>query len=423
MAFKREKFKASSVGSMQEQQKEVESKLPSNNNNRAGYVNLQEGVNRLRFYPAHPAQKSDAFLFPKMTHWLHVPVQVEQKDKTFKTEIQKKPIFNSRIHGNTIKDIVEEYIAFAQKIVVEEEMSEEEGKKFLSPITAFGGKYNLKGQLKWVGFADHTFNKKTTFGRIELSTGVKDAMNKIAASSDDAEDVIETDPFTDPDDGRCLLVDYDKQENQKVKDPKKFYSATIDFKKTTPLTDEQLEEFEKQQPLESQLKDCYTRKDFELALEGLRYLDGIEFKELGSENYGFFDDPEFQAIVNEVASYYSDEPSNEEEESPLPKKESTKKAAEKKSDSSDNDDLPFDIPLEEMSRQQLKGVIRREQLSVQVQPSHSEEDLVEMIKIERKIKETQSNEEEEEVEEELSNRTSRRASRGEGRKFVDEDEE
>ena len=97
--------------------------------------------------------------------------------------------------------------------------------------------------------------------------------------SEDPNDVIVTDCFSDPNDGLSLIITRQKDKNGKWENilnkrefnPKKFKSWD-EFIATERITDEQLMELEKAPSLKSLYKS-YKRSDFELALKGLQIFD------------------------------------------------------------------------------------------------------------------------------------------------------
>lgn len=425
MAFNRKAFRGSKVSDIKKQQDDLNSKVNTgNSNNRPNYLNLVEGRNRVRIFPAHPDSKTGLFCFPRTVHYLEVSVSY-QKDGKEVNEIKKKPIFNSVVHGETAKDIIDSYISIARKIAYEDIQDDQERAKFLRPIDDF--KEGIKAKTKWIVFANLYDEKGAfSFGRLELPTTVKDKMNEISMASDDPDDVIETDPFTDPDEGRCIIIEYDKQLTlpQNKRDPKKYYSAALEWKKATPLTDEELEKFSELESLEKSYHLAYRRKDFLMAVEGLRRFDSQIRKELNNEAYNIFDTDEWIEVLAEIDAYYPEDEDDtedidhEEDEMEVEEKATTSsrkqqvidKQSKKSAEVEEESDMPWDKPLKKMSRSELKALIRLENLDIKVIPNHSEADIVEMILEARELQASEqgSDEEEEDVEQELERRTSRR---------------
>lgn len=311
---KRKKLEAKPISVVQEQEKEVNQKV-GKRNNRAGYVDIDEGDNKLRLYPAHPGTAS--WMYPCVTYF--VPVYKENK------ELGVKPVFNSKVHGNTEKDIVEEY----RKFLREETLGHLEGpalEEALKPIER-NGKFNLSPKTDWICYADkYSNNKKVDFGRAKFTPGTKNKMEGLTAIEDPDQPIV-LDPFTDQDDGIALILNYNPKAKTKdgKKDYKNFYTPSLEQRQIdkfkfeyvpTPLTEKEIDEFLKVDTLESMYKNCYRLKDFNLALSGLEIIDN-ECK------FGVLRDPRFLKIVEEIRNYYPEGEEEEEEGDELDKLDRT----------------------------------------------------------------------------------------------------
>ena len=142
-----------------------------------------------------------------------------------------------------------------------------------------------------------------------------DALNRMAFS-EDPDDAIEVDPYTDVDEGLPILVTYRKNPNKKKGE--NFYEVSFPKKvKARALTDEEIEYFMGLKPL-SEVLGTYGIRDFETALEGLQNFDE-------EHEIGLFDDEDWLAHLEEIRAQYDDEGGKEEEEEPKAKKTSAKK--------------------------------------------------------------------------------------------------
>jgi hypothetical protein len=251
---------------------------------------------------------------------------------------------------------------------------------------------------------------------------VRDAMNKLAFSEDEDE-AIEVDPFTDPDEGLPILVKYMKNPNKKKGE--NYYEVSFPKKVSArPLTDEEIEYFMTLKPL-TEVIQKYGMRDFEKALEGLQNFDEEHEMEL-------FEDDAWLEHVEEIKAQYDgeeeeedDKPSkkktskkvtkkvveeededegdddsdDEEEEEEKPKKKSAKAPAKKAAkkveeeeeeddeepeeaddEEEDDSDEAEDDGLDDMDRTELKKYIKDNDLEVSVKKSMTDDDLREAIR-------------------------------------------
>lgn len=380
----RKKFKATKVDTIAKQEKRVEQVTPKSNNSRAGYLDIDEGSNTFRIFPSHEEEKS--FCYPKTVHW--IPQEVEEKDKSGdpikdksgnpKMIIKNLPIFNSRIHGGTAKDIIEEYCAFAEKTLTDECQDQEQLSKDLDKL--YNWKTGIKPKTSWIMYAkkikfdDRGKIAKEEFGRLEAPTSVKDKMNELASSG---RGPVQLDPFTDCDDGKAITIDYDKKET-----PQNKYKVALEWQDNWPLTDEELEDFEKQEPLFKIFEGAYKRSDFEKALEGLRIFDE-------QNKFNLFEYSEWTDICEEISAYY---PETDEESS---NESSDDNEEETNSDNSEEEDA-----LTEMDRDELIQFINEQEFEIRVMRKDTAETLRSAIREELKfLQEEKGNKEEERKEE------------------------
>jgi hypothetical protein len=398
MAFDRSKFQATKVNNLTAQDKEFEKKTEFKKSGRVSFVNLAEGKNKVRVYPAHPGTKS--FMQPCTTHFLEVLNEYTNKDGEKISELKRKPVFSGKSHSKLGKCPIDMYIMHVYKMANEEYQDKAEKEKFVAPLK---GQNGITANTKWVAYVDCG----GSFGRMNLPTSVKNSMNDIAIGQDSEDGVIATDPFTDPDNGRCIYVTYDKQLSipQAKREASKYYSTAIDLNSSTPLSDEQLNLLLEQKSLEELYVNVYTKRDFDLAMEGLERFDK-------KNNYGIMQMDSFldavEAIYNELPDAPSKDDDKKEDVKPASMKE---KAVEKSKEAVEEKetDLPFDKGYEEMTREELEGVVRRNKLPIKLSSRLSDEDLVEWIIEEMKIVEAESSakEVEEQEEEEVTPRSRR----------------
>ena len=79
MGIDRTKYKATNVSDLKKQDKKVQKIVGTKGrNDRASYLSLEEGENKIRIYPASLGASS--FIFPKTVHWLPQEITYEDKE-------------------------------------------------------------------------------------------------------------------------------------------------------------------------------------------------------------------------------------------------------------------------------------------------------------------------------------------------------
>lgn len=297
--FDRTKFKGSSIASLKNTRKDAEKKSNVFGGGYTGFHKTEEGINVFRIAPPH--SPTDPSYRPIRTTWLtcDVPVLDDDGKETGKTEEKKRRIFIATQHGDGLKeDPVELYIKYANAVAKEEIDNEENRKKFLAPITGWKDKAQkwhpgIRPSTNYVFYAW----KDGELGRIEFYSQITKKMEELNID-EDADEMIEVDCFSDPDNGVHLIIEYDKSgksgEKYKVKKrefhPRK-YKDWDEFMENERVTDEQLQELSKQKSLTELYVNTYSLKDFDLALNGLSLFD--ETNEMG-----IFDNEEFLADLD-----------------------------------------------------------------------------------------------------------------------------
>ncbi len=328
--FDTSRFKGTSMNKMQAQDNQVNKTLGiENKKTRGDFHELEKGLNYFRIYPHHnavremcgetdPNDLGETFAEPRVIYYL--PQWVEDKDEkgNVKFDAKKKPImkeiqksvFDSRIHGGTKRDIVDEYIKlvhrYADKTFTEQQKAEKD--EFLEPLVGNWKKRisGLSPKTTWVMFCDQitkydVANDKTEkkFGKLEIGKAVKIGLQKLAAQ-EQGNQPLGTDPFTDPVEGIAICIDYNPDATQAAD----YYSVglyqpkigTGKFK-VFQLTEEDLDNMLSFDSLYKQYKNVYRRRDFELAVEGIKNFDS-KFE------YGLIGDEEFITLMEEISDYY-----------------------------------------------------------------------------------------------------------------------
>ena len=385
----RSQLKATSIKRLQKQIDEDNAMVGAQNSTE--YLNLEDGKTvKIRIFPGHPGVQD--FYVAKKCYWLSF---VGDDGET-----HRGTVLDSKVHGKTKFDVVEEYVKWAKKKIGNDADK-------LEALVGNGPKSNsLNPQYSWLCYADKINGDDQLRAKIwEFKKMVRDAMNKLAFSEDEDE-VIEVDPFTDPDEGLPIMVTYRKNPNKKKGE--NFYEVSFPKKVSArPLTDEEIEYFMTLKPL-NEILSKYGMKDFERALEGLQNFD--EENEIG-----LFDDEDWIEHLEEIKAQYDSDDSEEDSE---PKKKTAVKKAVKKEyakseddeeeekdeadDEEEDDEEENDEDGDEfdsMDRVALKKYITANGLEISVKKSMSDDDLRNAIRAAAKSDDADEAEDEEEDDE------------------------
>ena len=357
----RSQLKATSIKRLQKQIDEDNAMVGAQSS--AEYLNLEDGKTiKIRIFPGHPGQED--FYVARKCYWMSfVGDDGEQHRGT---------VLDSRVHGGTKYDVVEEYVKYAKKKVGNDADK-------LEALTGSGLKSNsLNPQYSWLCYADKINGDDQLRAKLwEFKKMVRDAMNKLAFSEDEDE-VIEVDPFTDPDEGLPIMVTYRKNPNKKKGE--NFYEVAFPKKVSArPLTDEEIEYFMSLKPL-SEIINRYGMRDFERALEGLQNFD--------TENeIDLFEDEDWLEHLEEIkAQYDAEEDSEDDKPSKKATKKVVKKVAEPEEDDEEEDEEDDEEEdddeeeesgdeFDELDRSALKKYIVDNDLEISVKKSMSDDDL------------------------------------------------
>ena len=351
LKFNRSKFRdGTSSEALKAADKSVENVIRTGQKGHyAGFLTLENGVNRFLLMPSHESIKqmmsetddikNEPFVVSKQIYWL--PREVEEKDEKGVVKKDKKgnaikktinmPVFDARIHSEVKKDIVDIYIEMYKAQLEEEHPGKEVEDIVKEKMLIVYGSYQKKiqgivGKSSWIMYAEKLVGDTKTFGRLEIGKAVKMRINELIAIEEATQPIgsESNNPFTDIEVRRAITIKYNSEANdaklyyiteidsQIDKDPK---SPTYKQVATYPLSDMQLEEFLKFPSLSSLYKNCYTQKDFDMAMEGLQLFD--DKHELGLfANQDFLDEAEhlrklFPEPKEEAAAESAEEASEE----------------------------------------------------------------------------------------------------------------
>lgn len=379
----RSKLKPTPIKSLKKTVDEDNEMIGVQNSNE--YLRLEDGkTTKIRIFPAHPGE--DNFYVKRKCYWLTF---TGQDGNTYRGTVN-----DSVVHGGTKKDICDEFMKYAKK----------KWSKDSDRLSCFTGQDGFGAQFTWLAYADEINPDEELKAKVwEFKKMVRDALNKLSFSEED-DDPIEVDPFTDPDEGLPVLVKKLSKPNKKKGE--NYYEVSFPKKVSArPLTDEEIEYFMNLKPL-SELTPRYEMRDFERALEGLQTFDEENDLEM-------FEDEGWLEIVEEIKEQYDADSSDEddeeeEEEKPAPKKTSKagkKKPAPEPEDEEDDEeeseaDSDEDDGLDDLDRNELKKYIRDNDLDVSVKKSMSDDDLREAIREALKEDGDEDSDEEEDDEEE-----------------------
>jgi hypothetical protein len=371
----RSQFKATPIKSLQKAVDKDDVMVGANNNE---YLNLEDGkTTKIRIFPAHPGEEN--FYIACKRYWL----SFNGDDG----EMRRGTVYDSILHGGTEMDLVQEYVRFAKKKYGTDTA------KMEALLGTGMNSQSLNPQYSWMCYASVVKEGEKLSPKLwEFKKMVRDLLNKLAFSEDEDEP-IEVDPFTDPDEGTPVLVKYNKNPNRKKGE--QYYEVSL-AKKPRPITDEELETFANIKPL-NEVIPTYSMRDFDRALEGLQNWDE-------ANDFNLFDDDEWLEIVEKVKAQYEGGSDDEDEEKPKHKK-TVKKPAPKKVEEEEDDDDADDSEDEgetdtddedvedeadddedegdeytDMDRKQLKRVIKDKGLSIVVKTSMSDDDIREAIR-------------------------------------------
>lgn len=380
----RDQFKATAMSDLENQQKQVDEIF---NFGGGDYLSLDEGKNKIRIFPKHPGE-GNLFIYPKGVHFL--PIEVTEEDGSKK--IKRKPVWSGLIHSEAKSCIVDEYIARVYKLAGNFS-NKADREKFLARLS---GKTGITMSRTWPVYANKITAGSKKFGILELKPSVKNKMNELAANSDDSSAMITTDPFTDPDNGRAVFVTYDSKADK----PEDYYKVGIDFVGPTPLSDAELEAFEKVKPLGEIYQGVYKRSDFMLAIEGLKRFDEE------AEDYNIFSQDDWADVMERFSELYPEASEEVEEETTTKKEEKpTKQVVETKTETQKKDDkkdTSWIKTVDEMDKDELVAYIKKEKLPVKPLPGDTVEEIRSLVNRELKLREIELTQKVETKEEEES---------------------
>jgi len=315
MTFDRSKIKGAKVSTIVETRKEADKHSRFFSKGYTDFLKIEPGMNLFRIAPPHNPEHTP--FMPLRTTWLEVEVDEvdDENNPTGRRVVKNKRIFIATIHGGLPKDPVETYIKYVKQRADDEFTNKEDRSKFLAPITGWkskDGKWN-PGIQPLTTYVCYAWDRNWNFGRLELYS--KDIVEIEKLNIDDETgEPIETDIFTDPDTGRWLNINLfknDKGKNERILTKREFTpkkgmkssdlaKAWEEFENSCRIPDDKLKEWSEKDSLYSIYVGTYTRRDFDMAVNGLMRFDE-------KHGYGIFENSEFLDELEEISRLVKDD--------------------------------------------------------------------------------------------------------------------
>jgi hypothetical protein len=301
-----DRFKPTPLKQMAERKEEVQ-KITNDsddfqNGDKFKKLNIKkDGTYNIRVYPPHPVPEANS-LEAKVIYF----VPGERKKRNDRNQVIKnekgeevierynRPVFDSRVHGQAPYDLIDTYIGLVKKKA--ESLfpeNKDNQKNYLLPISGNrfnGGTLNglnpMRSFLMYGDLIDIKEGEEVyTFHEFEVHRSIENGMQKIAAI-ENKQDPLGTDGcFTDPLDGRPVQIIVDSvkgkansadyytvaitNEMEKVNVNGKLINAMKQY----PISEEQLDWYEKEVPALVEYRKKFTGKDLEIQLKGLILFD------------------------------------------------------------------------------------------------------------------------------------------------------
>ena len=281
MAFDRSKYKAASLSKVSEtvQQTKQFDTYFGGKGDYAQFWKQKDGITVKRVLPAH--EPGDSPYVPMLTAMLKCEVDDKDKDgNVIGKKIANKKIFLATLHGGYPYDIIEEYIKRVYE-QAEQLQDKDERARFLNPITGYrmGGKNGtwvpgIRPQLEYVYYA----LIEGKIWRDSLKPKQMEALNKESADLCAQNDTAAVDMFSDPSTGFPIQWSRGKDDNNKTVEtlkslPLKMGQTWEDYFDKNAVPDKVLEELDGFPSLQKLYVDCYKKRDFDYALDGLKRFD------------------------------------------------------------------------------------------------------------------------------------------------------
>ncbi len=325
MGFDRSKVGVTTSAALKKQETELAIKRPTSG--KTDYLQIKDGENKFRILPFHSDGGGSTFSEARTVSYLELKVEKRDEDGDViegKFEIKGKPVFNSKVHGNTEEDLVEYYMHLAQTKAIPEYIGDNKGmfKQIWDKIVGVykqGAKTQEQGlkpqdshvvyAMKSNGVDDQGNEIWGKIGLLELKKSQKDGLTEKAAEYG------EPDPFTDIDNGVAVII----TKNPEAKKSTDWYKVKLNTKRVgntleyvaSPLSDEMLNEWAKLTPLHKKYANVFTQATLDLQIEGLKRFEEKLQKEFSG--FSVFQYPEFGDMAEKIYSLVPEPPKKDEE--------------------------------------------------------------------------------------------------------------
>lgn len=293
----RSKFKAANVSELSKLQEDVD-KLSPSRNNFTNFAVIEDGVNEFRVLPSIDGT-SPYVGFCSSILSVKVPDRDDEGNLTGTSTIKNKRVFNATLHSSTMDgDPVSLYMKYVDELIAAK--SQADRAKFAGPINGYrSGKMwvpGIKPQTSYICYALQGGEIK----RLELrKTWFKEIQRLSVQESQDS--ALTLDVFSDADQGYPLLITktIDPATNKttysiEAKKPARNQSWE-DFYEKNMVPDEVLAKLETLPTLNSLFVNSYTKKDWDMELDGLKRFDEAH------PEYGIFNNPDFIKELEELS--------------------------------------------------------------------------------------------------------------------------
>ena len=216
--FDRSSLKGTSLNVIQEQNKEI-----ATSSKKRDYIQIKEGSNKLRVFPAHPdSDPKDRYSQKKTVAWLPY--------KNDEDKVSNRSYLNARLHAGQQKDLVEEFVRVAVELIQNNKsLTTKDKASRLNALSDY--KTGVKHQGKYLAYVEDMATGDK--GLIEFSYGVKKKLDAISLAEIE-EDPDSADVISDPNHGYGITIKYDKSKPNNDK-----YSVQLG-RKIAPVSDESL---------------------------------------------------------------------------------------------------------------------------------------------------------------------------------------
>lgn len=330
MSFDRSKYKKQvSIDEVDDDLKKAQATMKNpafgNQGGRASFYSVnKEGRYELRVLPSVNGGKP--YISRKVVKLpIECPIYDKEGNDTGKKEVRQKDIFTSDVHSDKMagKDAVMIYLDFVYALANDIQDSDEK-KKFLAPITGY-----FNRQKQWVWGISPNLNYvcyvyvEDEIHRFDIRPQWWKKMKSISLERSN-DNVINIDIFSDCDEGYPLIINTTLNEKGKsqfdiscgLPDANKRENWD-DFFERVRVPDSVLQELEELPSLEDRYKDVFSRKDWDMQIEGLERFD----KQNGFE---IFQNDEFLNALEELEKLVPEDDEVKQATSIHPKKETDK---------------------------------------------------------------------------------------------------